>query len=476
MKTLLALVLTSLQLAAAPILAANPRDIVRRDDENRPDKQQTVRIYGEEITIGGEIESSWDFRADRELEHGEEDEEYDASHKLEIEAVYPVNPNLILFGEVKVGWDWLFRAPDGGSDHHRLFVERGETWLYWADILDTPLALQVGRQNFKDKREFWWDADLDAVRLHWNSEPFRIELAVAQELARVRGHDDRIDPAEDKVRRILGYARWDWAERKTTELFFLRHDDRSSEGALGSLVSTSREDEIDAKLTWLGLRNRGRLKRDPFGRFYYWLDLAGVWGDEKRFDYDRIAGSPGVRILDEVDEIDVRGFAVDGGVTLDPGSKGGVTWTLGWAYGSGDDGEGTDRSFRQTGLQDNNGRFRGVDRFRLYGELLRPELSNLHVGTVGVGYPLFRDSSVELLYHYYRQDHAADFLRDSELRISPNGRGKTIGQGWDLVIGLEEWTHWEIEIVGSLFRAGTAFGHRSGRWSQFLGLEFDYNF
>ena len=163
----------------------------------------------------------------------------------------------------------------------------------------------------------------------------------------------------------------------------------------------------------------------------------------------------------------VHGLVFDVGATWEIPLPGRPALTLGYAFGSGDrqgkdleekdDQEARDRSFRQTGLQDNNGRFRGVNRFKYYGELLDPELSNLRIATAALGFRFWNHSSVQILYHSYRQDQPAKFLRDAEIRRQPAGRKRGIGQEIDLVIGLEEWEHLEIELIGAAFRAGPAF-------------------
>jgi hypothetical protein len=53
---------------------------------------------------------------------------------------------------------------------------------------------------------------------------------------------------------------------------------------------------------------------------------------------------------------------------------------------------------------------------------------------------------------------AAKFLRDATIRRQPAGRKRGIGHEVDLVVGLEEWKHVEVKLVGAAFRAGSAFG------------------
>ena len=156
-----------------------------------------------------------------------------------------------------------------------------------------------------------------------------------------------------------------------------------------------------------------------------------------------------------------------------------VAWVRrSFSLGSGDQDpdEGPNRAFRQTGLHDNNGRFRGVDRFRYYGELLRPELSNLEIQQVALGVPLFRSSSLEVIYQRYRQVYAAPYLRESRLQTEPDGFHTDIGSEWDVVLGIEEWKHLETEVVGSMFRAGRAYGAREGERAFLLILKVDVNF
>ncbi len=137
---------------------------------------------------------------------------------------------------------------------------------------------------------------------------------------------------------------------------------------------------------------------------------------------------------------------------------------------------GADTAFRQTGLEDNNSRFSGVDRFRYYGELLRPELTNLHILTAAVGVPVWESSSVEVLYHYYHQDEPAPVLRNANLDADPLGRHRGIGHEADLVIGIEEWEHWEIELIGGVFLAGDAFGRRANETALLTLLKVNFNF
>jgi hypothetical protein len=159
------------------------------------------------------------------------------------------------------------------------------------------------------------------------------------------------------------------------------------------------------------------------------------------------------------------------------GFDAGATWilplarepriTVAYALGSGDrqPDSGADRSFRQSGLHANEIGFGGVQRFRRYGELLDPELSNLAVFTIGGGFSLLASSSLDLVYHYHRQAEPATFLRNARLDPELTGRDRDLGHEVDLLLAIEEGERVEVELIGALFRAGRAFGADDGEWS-----------
>lgn len=133
-------------------------------------------------------------------------------------------------------------------------------------------------------------------------------------------------------------------------------------------------------------------------------------------------------------------------------------------------------SFRQTGLEANEAGFGGVERFPHYGVLLDPELSNLGVVTVGAGLSLLRSSSLDLVYHSYRLVEPASSLRNARLEVALTGRHRGLGEEIDLVLAVEEWERFELDLVGSAFRAGRAFGEAEDEWSYaaFLALRMAF--
>ena len=100
---------------------------------------------------------------------------------------------------------------------------------------------------------------------------------------------------------------------------------------------------------------------------------------------------------------------------------------------------------------------------------------NLNVDEKEV-FRILKESSIEIVYHHYQQLKAADFLRDVDIDSDPTGKDKDIGNELDIVLGIEEWKHWELEFVGATFWAGDAFGLSSGKKSSAFVIKVNYNF
>lgn len=457
---------------------ARRQGLTDRGGEIRPDDQLQVNVFGRPLTIGGEFEVRGRYRDNPRVDPRRDSDAFNLRPGVELEFFYPLTRDISAFAEINSSYDAELQQQDGQRDDE-WSVRRGETWLHFADINDSGISIQVGRQNFKERREWWWDEDLDGIRVFYEFADFETQFAVTHEFGPTNLNSRQTDPAIRQVLFLLGRGTWYWSDRNQIDLFFVHRNDSSNSDRLGDIVKQDREDKRDAVLTWLGLRARGRQKIRPVGVFEYWADVAFVVGEETAFGFDDLNARPGFSMIDERLEFDnVFGVGLDIGLTWRARELPLPRLTLGYAYGSGDDSptSGSDGTFRQTGIHDNNGRWGGVNRFRLYGELFRPELSNLHVVTAAIGFDLFRSSSVELVYHYYAQNEAVNSLRESRLKASPNGLDTDLGHEVDLIVGLEEWQRLEIELIGSVFRAGDAFGQNEGEISGLGIFKVNLNF
>jgi hypothetical protein len=436
--------------------------LTEREDKRRPLEPFRVPVWGHPLTLGGEYELELGWVRPRVLEPEvdgaivREPDRLAMSHQLQLEAFYSIGEPLSVFAQVQGVWDedLLGRTFEGVSDS---YLERGEMWLYSEDVLDSGVSVDVGRLDFEDERRWWWDDELDAARATWEAGDFEIALALAYELASDRSDQSFVDPERERVLHWIAEATWDFQENHSFQLFLLHADDHSPTEQPGDLVALERVDDSDARLSWLGLRQTGIFDLGASGDLGYWLDTGVVHGRERAVEFgDPDAGRVEAEALAHHD---VRGWAVDAGLSWL------LPWRLeprvfaGYAFGSGDATRGgDDRSYRQSALQANEPGFGGVERFDGYGLLLRPELSNLEIVTVGAGLSLLHASSLDLVYHHYRLDERSEDLRDSLLQFQLDGRHRDLGHALDLVLALEEWERLEFTIAAAALRTSNAFG------------------
>lgn len=439
--------------------------LTEREDKRRPLEPWSLDVAGRPLTIGGEYEIEIDSL--RRRVYGPEEGPPDRvllEQGLELETFYSFGPALSLFAQARATMEKDL-LPDTFEEVSDYYVERGEMWLVSENIAGSHLNLDIGRLNFEDDRRWWWDEELDAVRITYERETFEIALAAARELFSNRSDTSHIDPEQDGVLRLIGEISWDWSPDHAVEIFVLRQEDQSDVDQPGEVVRASREDETDAWLTWLGARATGVEDLGRAGLLGYWLDAALVRGEERLAGLEELSSRRS--LVEELVRRDVAGWAIDVG----------LSWLLplpleprlyaGYSHGSGDENPeaSTDRSFRQTGIHANEAGYGGVERFSHYGFLLDPELSNLGIATLGAGLSLFDSSSLDLVYHRYRLVERADSLLDSRLEATLTGESRALGDEIDLALAIEEWERLELFFVASGFRADRAFGEDDGKWS-----------
>ena len=431
----------------------------RRPDERRPSQQATTQLFGRDLVLGGQYELTHQTRENFDLDSAVRRNRSRLDQELKLEALYRARPDVSVFVQA-VGLAENDTHRSSGARTSERSLERGQTWVYFSDLASGALGLQAGRVALVDPRTWWWDEDLDAVRLLAGRGDWLLETGLARELGRKSSEEPRIDPEQDGVVRWFGRAAWQWTSGHTVETYWLRARDHSSQPSAGTVLPEDAADASDPRLRWIGLRAAGDQRLGGSHRLGYWVDTGWVRGHETVTDFDD-APSGQVRSNGSSTQA-VRGQGFDTGLmwTL-PGA-----WrpTLTAAYARGDHG------YRQTGLQENKARFRGVNRFRYYGELLRPDLSNLEIRTLAFGFRFLPRSSLEIVLHDYRQVDASRSLASDRLDADPLGTERSLGRELDLVLGIREWERVELAARLARFRAGAAFGPRQGEHATLLEL------
>jgi len=97
------------------------------------------------------------------------------------------------------------------------------------------------------------------------------------------------------------------------------------------------------------------------------------------------------------------------------------------------------------------------------------------IATAGLGIRPWKRTSFDLVYHQYKQHHAADYIRDSNLDADPDGVNTDLGQAVDFVIGFREIKNLRAEAVAAWFFPGSAFDPEADS-TFYSGIEFRYYF
>lgn len=333
---------------------------------------------------------------------------------------------MILEREIGVNEKDRILLPDGEIERaprRRTSLVVDQAYLRVHRAID-PFDAWVGRRNYEDERRWLYDASMDTVGAGFRAGRFRLDVFGGREVRLDLDFAPERRQAKDRIDTHVVHADYRGTEWVRLSAYAISRDDRS--GAEG-------------QPRLYGVRARGR----PTDAFNYWTELAITRGDDAM-------GRP------------YSGSAVDTGITyrflalpMHP------SVTLSYARGSGDanPNDGRNGAFRQTGLQSNEAAFAGVSKFKYYGETLDPELSNLRILTLGLGFRPQPNVFVDLVYHRYRLDRIADGLRNAALTAELNqvaGReSREVGEGLDVVIGVRRL--FGLRRLGLDLRAGWFF-------------------
>jgi alginate production protein len=403
-----------------------------------PDEPPETRYQlAPHLTFGAELELDFEYRKNLNLDNRPDNETSAFVPELSLAFSWDPDPKFQAFLNFAVSRAAVLKIEaDQPRPNEDIALELKEAFILLRS-LPGGLSLQMGRQRFEDERQWLYDEELDAVRLWLRQGALTAELSLSRD-GLVR--KDLLSSAErEEINNYILSASYQLLPDLALEAYALVRDDQGA--------SRSRP-------VFLGVRSRG----EPVEDLDYWFDLGYVGGRD---------GSTSI-----------SGWGLDLGATYEwqVGPK--PALTLGFAFGSGDrkPDDRTDRSYRQTGLQDNEGDFGGATDFKYYGEVLDPELSNLAILTAGIGIRPSDKVSVDLVYHYYIQHRAAATLRDAGIEAEPSGRSRHIGSGIDLILGLQEiYDRLELKAVLGYFAPGAAFPDRSaGAWVLRAEVQFRF--
>ncbi len=331
--------------------------------------------------------------------------------------------------------------------------------------------LNIGRMEFESASDWWiwWDEELDAIRLESEYRSLEGLLAFAKEQARDSTGADFIDPEFDGVGRLIANLAWEFAPAQSLNLYYLDQEDDSKRFAVGDFVDARRIDEEDADLRWSGLSYVGEFASDTLGEIDFEWHYARVSGEEIVYGFDDPDPVTGLAEVVERNSGDVRGSAHGLLVGFAPASLDGWRFVAGRAVGSGDGNpdDGRDSAYRQNGLQGDA---------EVFGELYRPELSNIEIDLVGVEWRFDERVALALMHYDYRQRRRADEMREVALEVDPDGSSRDLGSELDLVLTITACDGLEVVVTAAEFDAGRAYSVYPDDSARFVKIELVYEF
>lgn len=385
------------------------------------------------------LETRIDVQNNRDLDSAEDDSLSVLDPDLSVEVLYKATDYFELFTEIEAARTFTLAHGDGiSSPSHDEELNLKQLYFDLEDLPIDKLRLRFGRQEFEDKREWLYDQELDGLHLFYELGKWSAELS-ATRLSTFRENLLTNDDYDEHLNFYMAYGSYQPVRQHEFNAYTILIDDRS---------------QASTEQALLGLRSKGTL----LDRIDYWTELATVRGQDKG--------------------VDLRGYALELGATYRFTTVFSPSLSLAYAFGSGDSNseDSLDRSFRQTGIQDNTGRFNGVEDFQFYGEALDPELSNIHIITAGLGIRPTKKSSLDLVYHHYHQDKAAEGkLRDAWIREETLGESRDLGQGLDIIVGYREVRNLQLYARYGLFFPGEAFADDADTAYSFqVGFEYEF--
>ncbi len=417
---------------------------VRGDDERlRPDTQMQTTIGSTHVIFTGSFDMDFTGQDNLNLNKLREQDRFRWTPELNLDFIFTFPEGFYLFTEFSIQDELTFQ--EHVKPLNQLDVQVKEFFLQAPLPLSHPSVLRLGRQQFFEPRRWYLNNQLDGIRFFFDPAPWHFGASISTPILDQENRYRYFDNI------FQNHQQFDLLFETTFAL-----GPRKQKSFLGGYVLLRRDSSpSDDDPVWFGIRSYGRPKfkfkvaESEFWKAFfkprlnYWIDVALVRGTQRN---QSISGHA----------IDVGAAYIARKFLFQP------YLTFGFAYGSGDSfsNDGSDRNFRQTGFQSNTGKFGGVVNFDYYGVLFDPELSNLHIYTAGIGFRPLPRTSVDFIYHQYRQNRRSDELRDIDVRGDLTGLNKDIGKEFDVIVGFLAIQNMRFRLRTGYFIPGKAFDNK----------------
>lgn len=359
--------------------------------------------------------------------------------------------------------------PNSATDRDG-FAELNQLWLQ-TRIEVMPGILRVGLQELQDERGWWWDSELWAATFtastnntwHWT-------MSAIADKDDINTTSEPKDPERADIYRLLLQAGRASETAPGIYVYGLITADLSETQTASGLVSPDAVDEQDASFAHFGVGIQHRTHLMPLGSFDIRADFAVVTGTETRLDYEPANDNQQIVVARETNRF--TGWAFDAGFKLPLNLPGRPNLAFGYAFASGtarDQASGS-RTFRQTGIHDNN------QNNGLYGTILKPELSNLSIFSAALIFPVADDGALTLSHHSFSRVSRFDSLPENEIDLEINPGGTRLGHETGLYLEYALSEELELEMSLAYFKPGTDVSLDVGSSALRFSLELSWEF
>ncbi len=390
----------------------------------------------DKFTVSGEFRNNVRSQRQFDLTNRYETDGDESQSDARVQVYGFFEKNMRAFGELRLRKTFFISSDLTNPDDGPYKGDVIQLYFLAPDIGGKKVALQIGRQDYDEPRQWLFDDYLDAIRIsYYGQKPLVFEAAF------IYGGKS-YKPEFQAWRDLYGSIRYYFDRKSFASVYVLK---RSS--TEGDVDDPSNPDDRNREPIWWGLRYYGRAVNDLI---HPWAEFAIIRGEDK------------FRTLE--------GSAFDLGVTAKAVNQlFQPSVTFGYAVGSGDSTNGSsdpiDHRFRQSGYEDNVDRLGGATSLSYYGAALDPELSNIKILTLGAGIQPTKKSSVEVLFHRYNQETAkgddiqgANFQINDTTSVTLTGLSTDIGWALDMVVGFPKlWQHVKSRLTLGWFHPGEAF-------------------
>ena len=370
---------------------------------DRSNREQLIRFHST-MKLEGE---SWRNRTLRKGQKQENRHEFEPQYRLRIDIARKSS----LYGVAEAELKNKTRRDSGKPEEHKTRLELTQGYI-GGSLREVGAEIRAGRWLYRDVREWLFDENLDGIWGRWKKDDWQVEMVAGRVNYWQRDLLDDTTRNKSVISVQSAFLQYSVEKDWDTGIYFA--------------VNKNTHDVYERQ-SFYGIRSHST--SDTGWR--HWLEVGGMYAEKSEKKY--------------------QGRVIDAGLTWIHNSPLRNRFTLGYAIAS--------KKYHQTGLQSNEASFGGNTKFSIYGNTLSPELTNIRILTVGTGMDISPSSSLDLVYHYYRQSDR-EFLssHDPDLKSRyDNSSTLDLGSEIDLIWGYEFSKNIKTELLLGMFMPSERF-------------------